>query len=304
MRRRVHLLAPTLAERLAALVEHLDGARAGDVTGVHQARVASRRLREAVPVVGALAGQRALRRAARRLRRLTQALGPVREMDVALGLLEHFSSARPTLGDAVAATRTLVDDERGARRRVMLTALRPAQTDAAIAAVRDVAASAGTDDVAWRAVLAARIARRSEVLRSTVAEAGVMYGIEALHAVRIAAKKLRYALELAGASRVAGVARALGALRAAQDLLGELHDRHVLAQFAGDAAGQGPSGVAARERQLVGLLEAECLVIHAEYLQHRDRLLAVADDAVTRVAPAVIGRPPSRRPARRLARAG
>jgi CHAD domain-containing protein len=131
-----------------------------------------------------------------------------------------------------------------------------------------------------------------------------MYGIEALHAVRIAAKKLRYALELAGASRVAGVARALGALRAAQDLLGELHDRHVLAQFAGDAAGQGPSGVAARERQLVGLLEAECLVIHAEYLQHRDRLLAVADDAVTRVAPAVIGRPPSRRPARRLARAG
>ena len=303
MRGRIDLLASSLEDRLALLETHLEGARAGDVTAVHQARVASRRLREATPVVGAVAGQRTLRRATRRIRRLTQALGPVREMDVALGLLEEIARAHGALRVAIAATRSLVADERAARRRVMLTALRPAATDAAIAAVRDVRESVGDDDVAWRAVLSARIARRSQTLRSAVDEAGVMYSNEALHGVRIASKKLRYALELAGDAKVARVERAQATLRSIQDLLGELHDRHVLGQFASEAAGAGSARLADRERRLVALLEAECLDIHSRYLTLRGRLVRVADDAAGRVGPAVIGMPPVRRPKRRLAQA-
>jgi CHAD domain-containing protein len=304
MRGRVQLLASTLDERVAQLASHLEGARAGDVTAVHQARVASRRLREAIPVVGTVAGPRLLRRATRRVRRLTQALGPVRELDVSLGLLDQVGSAQRGLADAIAATRALVSDERDARRRVMLSALRPAETDAAIAAVRDVRASAGDDDLSWRAVLSARITRRSQTLRSAVDEAGVMYGTEALHGVRIASKKLRYALELAGEARVAGVRRALLVLRDIQDLLGELHDRDVLGRFADEAASGGSPRLASREVRLVGVLQAECLAIHSRYLKLRGRVVVVADDAAGRVAPAVIGLPPSKRPARRLARAG
>lgn len=303
MRGRVQLLASTLDERLASLASHLEGARAGEVSAVHQARVASRRLREAIPVVGAVAGQRSLRRATRRVRRLTQALGPVRELDVALGLLDQTNSTYGGLGDAIGATRALVADERDARRRVMLAALRPSETESAIAAVRDVRASAGDDDLAWRAVLSARITRRSHTLRSAVEEAGVMYSTEALHAVRIASKKLRYALELAGDARVTRVGRALLTLRSIQDLLGELHDRDVLARYADEAASVVSRRVADREARLVALLQAECLEIHSRYLKLRSRLLAVADDAVGRVAPAVIGLPPTKRPVRRLARA-
>src|SRR5690349_3512121 len=69
---------------------HLRTAANGDGTGVHQARVASRRLREAVPVLteglhGTKAGK-----ARRKIRRLTRALGAVRELDVTLHLIDEL----------------------------------------------------------------------------------------------------------------------------------------------------------------------------------------------------------------------
>ncbi|MFP5379623.1 MAG: CHAD domain-containing protein [Vicinamibacteria bacterium] len=44
--------ARLLHARLVRLLQTLPAAQAGDVTSVHQARVASRRLREALPVAG------------------------------------------------------------------------------------------------------------------------------------------------------------------------------------------------------------------------------------------------------------
>ena len=40
-----------IRQRLGALTRTLPGARAGDVSAIHQARVATRRLREALPLV-------------------------------------------------------------------------------------------------------------------------------------------------------------------------------------------------------------------------------------------------------------
>src|ERR671921_161257 len=76
-----------IRQRLRALARTLPGARTGDVASIHQARVATRRLREALPVLGG--GPRG-RKLERRVRDLTQALGPVRELDVALLMLEEF----------------------------------------------------------------------------------------------------------------------------------------------------------------------------------------------------------------------
>ncbi|MBA2354814.1 MAG: CHAD domain-containing protein, partial [Acidobacteria bacterium] len=66
-----------MQRRHEALATHLAAARNGDVEAVHQARVASRRLREVVPVVAANLPRARRKRLERDLRRLTRALGPV-----------------------------------------------------------------------------------------------------------------------------------------------------------------------------------------------------------------------------------
>src|SRR4051812_19138139 len=82
-----------LLRRLAsALHRHLPAAVGGDQTGVHQARVTSRRLREALPVLSTgLKGSKA-GKARRKIRRLTKALGTVRELDVTLSLLDELAA--------------------------------------------------------------------------------------------------------------------------------------------------------------------------------------------------------------------
>ncbi|HUF47098.1 MAG TPA: CHAD domain-containing protein, partial [Vicinamibacterales bacterium] len=74
-------LARRIEREARALRRHLRRARDGDVEGVHQARVASRRLREMLPLAGLAAPDevRALTRVVRRVGRL---FGPVREIDV------------------------------------------------------------------------------------------------------------------------------------------------------------------------------------------------------------------------------
>ena len=70
-----------IRQRLRALEKNLPAAARGNVDALHQARVATRRIREALPVVSA--GSRG-RRLERQMRKITQALGPVRDLDVAL----------------------------------------------------------------------------------------------------------------------------------------------------------------------------------------------------------------------------
>ena len=83
------LLRPQLA-RVARL---LHKAETGDVTAVHQARVASRRLRELLPILEL--DPRVSRKLGRRLRKVTRALGPVRELDVLLTLGRDWDAATP-----------------------------------------------------------------------------------------------------------------------------------------------------------------------------------------------------------------
>ena len=63
----------------------------GDGIGVHQARVASRRLREAVPVLARDVKPGKAKKAHGKVRKLTRALGTVRELDVTLTVLNELA---------------------------------------------------------------------------------------------------------------------------------------------------------------------------------------------------------------------
>ena len=111
--------------------------------------------------------------------------------------------------------------------------------------------------------------------------------------MRIAAKKLRYALEIVrDLSRSRATARIL-TLKRAQDLLGRIHDLEVL--IARTRAIQGSPNaptlrVSADMDLLVRRLETECRRLHGRYIAMRAPLLAICDH-VSGVRPSRRGEP-------------
>ncbi len=218
--------------RLAALTRQVPQALAGHPEGVHQARVASRRLRELLPLLQATPeAARLSARARRQVRRLTRRFGAVRELDVALLALRDTTVSHPEHAGAAGQVAAVVEAERAAAAGRLSDAVE--DVDLIKAGRRLLAAADAHAEPALRrtigAMLAERLGRRGAAVRAAVANAGTVYAPDRLHQVRIALKKFRYALELAqdfGRFRLHG---SLDRLKALQDLLGALHDDEVLA---------------------------------------------------------------------------
>jgi len=268
-RLRTRVTTQLLTRRALAFKRHLRAAVEGDGHGVHQARVASRRLREAVPVLATgLKGSKA-GKARRKIRRIAQALGSIRELDVTLGLIDELAARNtlPRLALEEVRSRVVKDQER--RRRVMLKRvgrINIDKLDRRLRSVGEALQSAETDG--WRETLAARLLKRSKTLAAAIESAGGLYEQERLHRVRIAAKKLRYAMELAAESGARSAIVPVRTIKRVQDTLGRLHDLQVVQGYV-SASQAAPS---TRTPQDIGLeviarmLEDECRHLHARYL--------------------------------------
>jgi CHAD domain-containing protein len=269
-----------------ALKRYLPAAVAGDGYGVHQARVASRRLREVVPVLATgLKGSKA-GKAQRKIRRLTRALGTVRELDVTLGLLDDLARSKDVARLAIEHVRAHVVAERDRRREIMLRRLDRVDTeklDRRLASVADALDQA--KDELWRDALAARLVERAKRLRTAMDGAGQMYAPEGLHQVRIAAKKLRYVLEIAADSGATSAAPHVRTIKRAQEMLGRLHDlqvlqSHVAAVQAQPAAGRiPPAGLDTLSRHI----EDQCRHLHGRYVSLSPRLREVCAESAKSV---------------------
>ena len=288
-----------LSRRAKALKRHLPLAVSGDHNGVHQARVATRRLREAVPVLTTGLKHARAGKARRKIRRLTRALGTVRELDVTLQLLDELMQNASLPRIALEEVRGQVVEQRDRRRQTMLDRLEGVDVDRLERRLESVAeALDASEDEQWRDVLSSRIAKRAGRLEEAIARAGQMYAPERLHEVRIAAKKLRYGLELAADSGISAAAPLVKRLKREQDLLGRLHDMQVLQKHlaivqAGPAASR--DGMHDSLEQVAGYLEAECRHLHGHYLMTAGSIQDVADAARSAIA-IDVGKPRSRRP--------
>jgi CHAD domain-containing protein len=254
----------------------------GDARAVHDARVAARRLREALSVAAGPSRRDAvaLRRTTRRLR---SELGPVREADVLLTLLNACARRRHWPPMAVAHVRSALL----ARRR--LATRRMTRVVAGVDLARVLASSARVTSALTRAphvrdsrtLLRARASSRAEGVVRALRRAGPLYVPEAFHEARIAAKKLRYVLELAPSLGLRVPRADIGVLRVAQDTLGRLHD---LQDLQGAIHGVGAE-LAADRRQRRALaamstgVAAECRRIHAAFLPTRPRVARAAERA-------------------------
>ncbi len=262
----------------------LQGVSSGDVRAVHRARVATRRLRELLPVVPG-AGE-VPSKLERRLRVVTRQLGPLRELDVSALIVAELAAGHAAHAAAFDALAADIERDRAAARRTV--AARRATVERARVARRlgelanDLAEHAPLDPKGvaarrWGWAVHARCVGRAERLKRAMATAGAVYLPERLHGVRIALKKLRYALELL--VEIDGADKAdLQALKARQDVLGRMHDLQMLMerarrlQASHDPVSTGGPALAA----VVDLLEDECRRLHAQYVGDRQALAALA----------------------------
>ncbi len=255
-----------------------DAIRGHDVESLHKARVASRRLREVLPVVPGKAGRGKLRR---RIRRITRQLGPVRELDVSQTLLDELRDRRVVTDDALGPLRKALAAERQLRwdelrDRLSGTNLESLRRQAQQA--EDRASARPRRQLVVRAW--SRAGKRAVTLRATIASAGGLYLPDRLHDVRIAAKKLRYALELVQSVGQVQQAARLKTLRQTQDLLGRMHDVEVvIARIRTVQATPGRANlrVSADLDCAVRALEDESRQHHGGYVAMREALLKLTD---------------------------
>jgi CHAD domain-containing protein len=277
-----------LARRAAALKRHVPRAIQGDGHGVHQARVASRRLREALPVLVAGVKGTKSRKSLARIRRLTKTLGTVRELDVTLQILDELVAAENLPRPALEAVRGRVVSERDERRTVMLKRLdhvNMSKLDRRLALVDVIVAEAGSE--AWRDALGARLLKRAKALATAMTAAGHMYAPEQLHQVRIAAKKLRYALELGMDAGIKSASAPVRTVKRAQDTLGRLHDLQVLqTQVVAVQAAPGEHSLPDGGLDVISRsLEDECRHLHARYVAGMSKLADVVETTRKVVVP-------------------
>ncbi|MCX6543824.1 MAG: CHAD domain-containing protein [Acidobacteria bacterium] len=267
-----------LRRRVNELERQMPRATTGEIEGIHQARVASRRLREILPLVAAVEGEHATRVFQRDTRAITRRLGPLREIDVALATLADLEGSAPEHRAAIARVRTRTALERERIWRQAERALSRIHVSHIVRGVRDLAASLGSPEqnvgcAAWSAArLDGRIARLDEAVRAV----GALYASGPLHEVRIALKKFRYAFEIAADLAGCRLDGSLRRLKSLQDLLGSLHDLQVLANRVRDCEAATRAAGARRElRALADELDQRVRQFHSRYLDERETLVPV-----------------------------
>jgi CHAD domain-containing protein len=233
----------TLARHFGRLEWNEPGSRLGvDPECVHDMRVASRRLRMALQVLAAAIPEEPRARFAEDLRFVGRALGRVRDLDVGL---ERVARMRAEGGaeerDSLAVFAADLDIRRGRRRLELVEAFDSERFAGLVTAAREwvvagpaapSAVEAGGGAPAFYA--AARLVAEAErAVEAAYVEAEREMAAEALHALRLAAKRLRYTLEFlapvmgggagGGASaRAKRIARFQDFLGAHQDAVGLL----------------------------------------------------------------------------------
>jgi CHAD domain-containing protein len=231
------LLAADYVRRQARrLALQLEGVRAAEeVEHVHRARVATRRLRAALRVFDECFTPKQVRRWRKAIRRTTAALGKARDRDVQIEFLCDALAALGAKDCTAGVAHVLVRLERS-RQRLQPRAVKAIDRlerkgtlrEMRRAAKRIIAASdASPQDVRTPEVVALigrHVDRRIDKLLQHQDGLANPDDHKRHHAMRIAAKRLRYTLEIARAACPGRLEGAVEAMKKVQTLLGEVHD--------------------------------------------------------------------------------
>jgi CHAD domain-containing protein len=230
------LQAQVWAER-DAMLRHDPGTRLGaDPENLHQFRVASRRLRAFLRVARRLVEPTWASSVRTELGDLGRTSGPVRDLDVLLEQLQReIESLDPAELPAGRAVIAALGSQRNRRQRELLAAL---AEPSYLRLLDRLALPIQTTAQPARISLRKLAARELHRLVKDVQKLGGTPDDEALHALRIRVKRVRYAVELGGQPTRPQTERVIEAAKTLQDLLGDHQDTVVAERLLADLAGR------------------------------------------------------------------
>jgi CHAD domain-containing protein len=267
-------LATLLDEQTSVLRTQLSGVFDGQANAVHESRVATRRIRELLALVPAIPGRDGEADIATGYKAMGRALGRVRDIDVQIDLIRDLEAHAPQAAPSLVLVRQDHDEARLAKMRRLIKTLERLDVDALLhfvgdghpAGLRTRLTSSG-----WRQQIKRLVVERSHSAKDAIDHATGVYFPKRSHQARIAVKQLRYAGEIALRTGFAEMHSALGALKRSQQILGDLHDRQVLADSLRSYTKH--RDVDADHVKLTRqVLEGEVHNLHADYLSRRDAL--------------------------------
>lgn len=232
-----------LRERLPAVTQEMDGVRAAaDIEYVHRMRVASRRVRNVLALFDHCLPKKHFNAWRIEMRRVTRALGAARDTDVQVAVVEDFLQGTPDESLRPGLQRLLLRlrQQRAAAQR---------QVDKALDRLNDKRIIDDMNDTLHELILRTRVYEREpqsgdlylradEAIRLRLEELW-MYEpfvrrpdcVDELHQMRIAAKHVRYTLEVFAPLYDNGLKKPIKVVKEIQELLGEVHDCDVWAEF-------------------------------------------------------------------------
>ncbi len=234
---------------LDAFSQEIGGVKAAqDSEYIHRMRVASRRLRAALPLFASCIPEKKYRQWMQEIQRITRALGDARDTDVQIAFLiklEKRKAAGILAKDPNPAQRILFKGEAESILLSLLQKKRKKLQTAVVSALEKLENSGVINDMriffgdqkekarstrkkpspyGIAPVAAMRIARRLDLLLSHEPWVHNPDAIAEHHAIRIAAKKLRYTMEIYAPLYRRGLKKTLRRIKKIQEILGDLHD--------------------------------------------------------------------------------
>ena len=273
-------LIEVFRREIATIRAHYNGVLDGECGSIHDARIATRRTREVLPLTHQWQRREHADQLYDTVKRMGRSLGRVRDVDVRIQLLRYLEARIPHAAPSIVLIRQRDEHQR------LLLMRKLVKRFERLGVQRELVNVAATP---WRrpSIWAARIGpwreqlRRSIDARATAAADAIthatgVYFPKRVHAARIEIKKLRYATEIAVETGVIADLASLRTLKKSQDLLGDLHDRQALIDELREAAGDSridPTHIALVEQ----VVAADIADRHARFLERRAQIHAAAE---------------------------
>lgn len=260
-----------VSQRLEAMLAEVDGVRKGeDVECVHRMRVASRRLRSALRIFGECFKGKQAKRWRKAVRKVTASLGEARDLDVQIEILKDMS--KDWQGEEAVGLALVIEMLRCRRSALqpdvaaLMDGIAGDELFQEMRAELTTAEMTAGDLSALHPYAFAHASLAVDELMEHSHSVPVYEDWQGHHALRIAGKHLRYALEAFREAYPDALEDDLRVMKKLQDTVGELHDCDIWLQRLPNLRAEAPAAARAIDR-LGTVFESRRRELHSELME-------------------------------------